>query len=402
MFFDKKIWFLSLFLLPLLKNLLVMSKKIVYVVGGLLYPNGMCMVLSQKINYLAEHTNHELHMILTEKAGVPWYYKINPRVKWVNFDINFDELDTMPLPKKIFKYLIKQRRYKKHFTSYLMKVRPDITVSTVRREINFLPDIKDGSKKVGEIHFSRYNYRQLSKPYLPTFVNKWISSQWMRSLIKQLNKLDQFVVLSEEDCTYWPEVKHKCVIHNSLSFFPTTTSSCRNKTVIAAGRYTAQKGFDMLIEAWALVHGKHPDWQLNIYGNGDFTLYQQQADSLGLNGSLVCHDAVKNIYDKYLESSIFVLSSRYEGFGMVLAEAMSAGLPAVSFSCPCGPRDIITNGEDGILVERNNIEQLANGICFLIEHEDVRCRFGTNARKNMHRFEQEKIMQKWICLFDSL
>ena len=130
-----------------------MKKKIVYVVGGLLTPNGMSTILSNKINYLAEHTDYELYMILTEKAGSPWYYKINPNVKWVNFDINFDELDTMPLLKKVFYYTKKQKRYKRMFTDYLMEIRPDITVSIVRREIDFINDIPDGSKKIGRNPF---------------------------------------------------------------------------------------------------------------------------------------------------------------------------------------------------------------------------------------------------------
>ena len=113
-------------------------KKIVYFVGGLLSPNGMGAILSQKINYLAEHTNYDLYMILTEKAGAPWFYDINPKVKWVNFDINFDELDVMPIYKKVLFYWLKQRKFRQMFTDYLMKVRPDITVSICRREINFI------------------------------------------------------------------------------------------------------------------------------------------------------------------------------------------------------------------------------------------------------------------------
>ena len=129
--------------------------KIVYVVGGMLSPTGMGAILSNKINWLAEHTDYELFMILTEKAGHPWCYDINPKVKWVNFDINFDELDPMPFRKKIYHYYFKQKTYKKKFKDFLMSVKPDITISTIRREINFITNIKDGSKKIGEIHFVR-------------------------------------------------------------------------------------------------------------------------------------------------------------------------------------------------------------------------------------------------------
>lgn len=376
--------------------------KIVYVVGGLLAPNGMSSVLSAKINYLAEHTDYELYMILTEKAGQEWYYHINPKVKWVNFDINFDELDTMPFLKKYFFYNFKLRKYKKLFTQYLMQIRPDITVSTVRREINFINDIPDGSKKIGEIHFNRTNYREFNKRWLPGFVNRFVTRQWVNSMIKQLKRLDHFVVLSEEDYHNWPELNNKMVIPNSLSYFPDFQSTCENKNVIAVGRYTRQKGFDLLLKAWQYVYAEHPDWHLNIYGSGDKQIYERLAEKLGISSVVYCHSAVSNIYEKYRESSIFAFSSRYEGFGLVLAEAMSAGVPAVSFACPCGPSDIVHEGKDGILIRMGKILEFANAICYLIEHSDIRKAYGNNAALNVRRFNQETIMEQWIKLFDSI
>ena len=376
--------------------------KIVYVVGGLLAPNGMSSVLSAKINYLAEHTDYELYMILTEKAGHRWCYQINPKVKWINFDINFDELDTMPLYRKIFFYMLKQRRYKKMFTDYLMKIRPDITVSTVRREINFINDIPDGSKKIGEIHFNRTNYREFKKKWLPVFFNRFVTKLWIHSLLKQLKRLDCFVVLSKEDYKNWPELNNKIVIPNSISYFPDFQSTCENKRAIAVGRYTYQKGFDLLLQAWRIVFEKHPDWHLDIYGSGDREEYESLGKILGVSEVVTCHPAVSDIYEIYRESSIFVFSSRYEGFGLVLAEAMSTGVPAVSFACPCGPSDIIHDGIDGILVENGNIQALADGICFLIENETLRKRLGDGATKSVLRFSQDLIMSQWESLFNSM
>ncbi len=376
--------------------------KIVYVVGGLLAPNGMSSVLSAKINYLAEHTDYDIYMILTEKAGKEWYYRINPKVKWVNFDINFDELDIMPLYKKLFCYTVKQRRYKRLFTDYLMDIRPDITVSTVRREINFINDIQDGSKKIGEIHFNRNNYRNFNKKWLPSFVNRYISKKWMNSLLKQLQRLERFVVLSNEDYNHWPELNNKLVIPNSLNYFPTFYSSCDSNRIIAAGRYTYQKGFDLLIDAWEIVKKSHPHWLLDIYGAGDTVFYESLAKRKNVSDVVRCHGAVSDIYAKYRESSIFVLSSRYEGFGMVLLEAMSTGLPAVSFACPCGPSDIIHDGEDGILVENGHVKKLADAIIWMIENPQKRIEFGVKARENSKRFSQDTIMKNWIDLFDSV
>lgn len=377
-------------------------RKIVYVVGGLLYPNGMCHVLSQKVNYLAENTDYEVYMILTEKKGAPWHYTISDKVKWVNFDINFDELDTMPLYKKVFAYMVKQYRYKRMFTDYLMKVKPDITVSTVRREINFINDIPDGSKKVGEVHFNQSNYRLFEKKYLPSVVNRLITKKWRSSLNKQIRRLDRFVVLTHEDYACWEGMDNMEVIPNALSFFPDVVSECTNKRVIAAGRYTWQKGFDILIDVWDIVNRRHPDWHLDIYGDGDRTAYIQKVRSKGLEQAITCHPAVNDIYARYQESSIFVLSSRYEGFGLVIAEAMSAGLPVVSFACPCGPTDIITDNEDGMLVQNGNIEKMAQSICWLIENDEKRKEYGRQGQINARRYSEESVMKKWVSLFSGL
>lgn len=376
--------------------------KIVYFVGGLLSPNGMGTILSQKINYLAGHTDYDLYMVLTEKAGAPWYYEIHPRVKWVNFDINFDELDVMPFPQKLWHYLQKQRQFKRMFRDYLMKVRPDITVSICRREINFITDIQDGSKKIAEIHFARPFYRKIEKSYFPKFLNEWISKKWIGSFVKKLKRLDRFVVLTKEDSLNWPELNNLVVIPNFVSCSsPLRSSSLVNKRVVAMGRYSWQKGFDLLINAWKIVNTIHSDWVLDIYGSGDNALFQKQADGMGLSTVVTCHGAVENVYEKYAESSIYVLSSRYEGFGLVLVEAMMAGLPVVSFACPCGPRDIVKEGETGILVPTGDVEKLAEQICFLIEHQDVRRSMGEKAIKRAQLFSKEQVMQRWIELFES-
>lgn len=371
------------------------KKRILYVLGGNSSANGMSAVISQKMNYLAAHTDYELTALLTESLMGNMYYPLHETIKVINFDINFDELDTLPIYKKIWYYWIKQKEYKQKFTNLLMQDRYDIVVSAMRREINFITSIKDGSKKVGELHFCRICYRIFNASFLPHFINTYITRLWQNKLIKQIKQLDKFVVLSQEDAEAWGNTHNMMVIHNPIKKYLTTTSTCENNKVIAVGRYTWQKGFDLLIKAWRIVNEKHPDWELHIYGSGNRKEYQTIAGR-----GVFCHEAVKDIYEKYQESSIFAFSSRYEGFGLVLAEAMSCGVPAVSFACPCGPKDIITN--DGILVTPSNIEEFADGICKLIENEDLRKEMGHNGRINMRRFEETAIMQKWIDLFNDL
>ena len=374
-------------------------KKVVYIVGGLYQPSGMGQVLSCKVNYLAEHTDWQICVVLTERPDLPFYYNLSPNVKFVNFNINFDELDTMPLLKKICAYRKKQAAYKNKLTSYLMEVRSDITVTTIRREINFINDIPDGSHKIGEIHFAKPDYRKFSKPYFPKFINHWITNKWQGKLTQQLARLDKFVVLTEEDAGYWDRLYNKIVIPNPLTKYPNSKSDGKNKVVISVGRYDIQKGFDMLIKAWAIVAQKHPDWTLRIFGPGNNGLYQEQANNLGLNQLVECHGVSDQVYDEMAKASFYVLSSRYEGFGLVLIEAMAVGLPCVAFECPAGPRDIITDQKDGILVEKNNVPKLADAICYLIENDKDRENYSRLAITKSERYRIDNIMNKWLLLF---
>lgn len=383
-------------------NVNVMSKRIVYIVGDLSYPNGMSRVLSQKVNYLAEHTDYELYVVLTEQVDKPWYYQLSPKIKHVNFGLDFDNMYQMPFLKRLLAYRRKQALYRKLLTDYLMQVRPDITVSVLRREINFINDIPDGSKKVGEIHFNKQTYRVFEKQWLPVWVNKTVTRRWQKILENEVRRLDKFVVLTHEDFGFWKGFTNVTVIPNPIYSYPDHGSSCSSKQVIAVGRYTYQKGFDLLIETWTLVAKRHPDWALRIYGAGNSEDYRKLVVEAGLEDSVFCEGATSDVYAKYDESSIFVLSSRYEGLPLVLIEAMSAGLPCVAFTCPCGPRDCIDDGKDGLLVEAGNIEKLADAICQLIENESLRKKMGMAARQHALLFIEETIMQQWIHLFELL
>lgn len=298
--------------------------------------------------------------------------------------------------------MAKQKLFKNKLNEYLCQIKPDITISLLRRDINFINKLTDGSIKLGEIHFNKSNYRDFSNSRLPSFIRTIVSKFWRIQLIRQLRQLKRFIVLSHEDAREWTELNNVEVIYNPLPFFPEQVSDGNRKQVIAVGRYVPQKGFDRLIPAWQLVARKHPDWVLRIYGDGMRTELQQLIDSQGITSSCILEPTVSNIVDKYCESSIFVLSSRFEGFGMVIIEAMACGVPPVSFTCPCGPRDIIDDGKDGLLVEDGNIEELAEKIAYLIENEETRKEMGRRARIDVERFKIENIAEQWKQLFESL
>ncbi|NDV65191.1 glycosyltransferase family 4 protein [Bacteroides sp. 224] len=375
--------------------------KIAYCLPSLYIAGGMERVLTIKANYFADVLGYDVYIILTDEKGKKPYYHLSSKITIINLDIDFNELWNKPLYKKMYIYLKKQQKYKVKLRNCLMEIKPDITVSMLRREINFISQIKDGSIKIGEIHVNRENFREISEKK-ETSIHKLLSNLWMKQLIKKLKRLDKFVVLTHEDAEKWNELTNTIVIPNPLPFFPDKQSSTEHKKVIAVGRYTWQKGFDLLIDCWHLVHKKHPDWTLHIYGEGERDKLQAQIDKLELNNSCILEHAVPDIINKYIDNSIFVLSSRYEGFGMVIIEAMSCGVPPVSFTCPSGPRDIIKHGEDGLLVKNGDVELLANSIIYLIEHNDIRKNMGEKARMNVERYKIDQIAQEWNNLFLSL
>lgn len=380
----------------------VKKLKIVYVTPALYMAGGVERVLTLKANYFAEHFGYDITIILTEGKAKPLFYPLSEKIKVINLNIGFEELWSCSFIRKIFVYLKKQRRYKELLTAELMRIHPDITISLLRREINFINDIKDGSRKIGELHVNRANYRNFEAND-SNFIKNLFAKFWMQSLVSKLKQLDRFVVLTEEDKTAWSELHNICVIPDPLSFIPTQHSPLKEKRVIAVGRYVYQKGFDLLLHAWTKIEKQCSDWQLAIYGDGNRTPYEQQMKDLGIDGTR-CHlnGPTADIQQEYINSSIFAFSSRFEGFGMVLVEAMACGLPVISFDCPCGPKDIIQNHVDGLLVANGNIEKLAEAIIWMTQHPEQRKAMAAKAIDNVQRFKIDQTAEQWKSLFDSL
>lgn len=376
--------------------------KIVYCTPALYLAGGVERVLTLKANYFAEHFGYDITIILTEGKGKPFAYPLSDKIKVVNLDINFEELWTCSFVKKVFVYLKKQRIYKKKLAAELMRIRPDITDSLLRREINFINDIKDGSKKIGELHVNRANYRNFEANETNWF-KELFSKVWMNRLVSKLNQLDRFIVLTREDAAAWKEVRQVVAIPNPLSFNVGSQSLLTSKRVIAVGRYVYQKGFDMLLRAWKIVEGQNTEWQLDVYGDGDRAPYESLMEELGIDRERCrLNGPTQHIQEEYVNSSVFVVSSRFEGLSMAMLEAISCGLPLVAFACPCGPRDVIDDGENGFLVENGNIEQLAEKMLFLMEHPQERAMMGEQAKRKSEQYKIENLANTWQNLFENL
>jgi glycosyltransferase involved in cell wall biosynthesis len=376
--------------------------KIVYVTPALYMAGGVERVLTLKANYFAEQYGYDITIILTEGKGKPLFYPLSEKVKVVNLDINFEQLWGCPFLKKGLLYLKKQRQFKKRLTHELMRLHADLTISLLRREINFICDIPDGSKKIGEIHINRSHYRNFESNEA-NWLKNLFARYWMSSLVGHLQKLARFVVLTEKDRESWPELTRVEVIPDPLSFVPKTISRLTEKRVIAVARYSYEKGIDLLLQAWSQIERQHPDWRLDVYGDGDATPYQQQREALGIDANRCgLHGRTDQVEDAYCHSSLFVLSSRFEGFGMVILEAMACGLPVVSFACPYGPQSIIEHGVNGLLAENGNVGELAKALSRMMADADLRKTVSQAALQHVERYRIERIAGRWKNLFNEV
>ena len=225
-------------------------------------------------------------------------------------------------------------------------------------------------------------------------VRAWMDDRLVR-------KFDRFVVLTEEDREMWGDMPGIRVIPNAANFIADKYSDCSAKRVIAVGRLDYQKSFDRLILVWEKVHQQMPDWRLDIFGQGEWQeMLQGMIDERVLQECVKLNAPTKNIGKEYSESSMIVMSSHYEGFPMVMIEAMACGLPAVCFDFKCGPRDIITEGENGLVVKDGDIDGLAESIVKLMKDDELRKRLGENAKRVVERYSEEKVMNKWVNLYE--
>lgn len=375
--------------------------KILYYLPSLCNLGGMERITTLKANYFAEQLGYDVVILTSEQQAKVPYFPLSDKIKTIDLGVVFDTNSYRFKIFKLLKYPFKYYLFKKRFSRALYQHKPDITISTLRRELNFIHSIRDGSIKIGEFHVTRHFYHANSIQG-NSLIKKVLKKYWGKLLVCNLKKLSKLVLLTHEEVLNWPELTNTVVIPNPLSFFPDKISNGSNKKVIAVGRYTYEKRFDLLIDAWTIVQNKYPDWNLRIFGEGTREPLMKQIKNLNLERTCHLESPVTNITDKYIESSIFVLSSLFEGFGLSIIEAMACGVPQVSFDCPCGPKEIIKDGEDGLLVENGNVEELAKKICYLIENEDIRKEMGHQARINVERFKIKNVMNQWKDLFESL
>jgi glycosyltransferase involved in cell wall biosynthesis len=362
-------------------------KKILYITNGIKGAAGLERVLSVKASRLADDFDYEVHILTLNNNNDAPFYHFSPKIIMHDIVVGGNALDYF-------------KSYSNGIKEVVRRISPDvISVCDDGLKGFFLPLIL---KKPCPMIYERHVSKVVALGANPSFKKQMLVAAQFRLMNFLGKKFDKFVLLTNDNRQEW-QLNNLVVISNPLSFYPDRSSKLNQPKVIAVGKHSYQKGYDLLLQSWKIIQEKHPDWELDIYGKYDpAQKLPELAKGLGVSESVYFFEPVKDIDTKFLESSIFVLPSRFEGFGMVLIEAMACGVPCVSFNCPCGPADIVRNNEDGFLVENGNIHEFAEKVMTLIERETLREEMGQKGKENVKRYLPEVIVPQWDELFKSL
>ena len=380
--------------------------KLLYILGNIINRAGVERIMTQKINYLAE-TNCDVSLLTTDQMGQPISFPLSNKVNYISVKAPIPSRTDYPFVKWLLLFHKARSIYKETINKTLENNRPDIIICTTYSfdVLDILTDIclRKGIRLVIESHIQLTNVfmrpRLAYNPLLALY-GKYHDVH----ILNHIKKAAKLVCLTNEDMKSWRQlqVNNVCVIPNMITIQPPKTIDYSSKRVIAVGRYSDQKGFDMLIKVWGRLSKKYSDWHLYIFGNEDRTDYEKMTREEKCEETCHCMPVTENIATEYGKSSIFVMSSRYEGMPLALIEAMSSGLACVSYNCPNGPADIINDGIDGLLAKNGDIDDLEAKMEKLISNETLRRELGTTAKKNIERYSPKAIMQQNLSLYKQI
>lgn len=370
--------------------------RVVFSTDQVYLHGGIERVMAVKANYLAALPGMEVHILTTEQQNRKPCFELDKRIQLHDLAINYDRALSYFSGRNLKKTI----RHYRELNRKLKMLQPDVVVvCNYAFDFYFMPFIYRKAAKVKEFHSSRY-FDQQQREGSGSFLKKMVYR--LTDFVER--KYDAIVALNNDEKKYYPS-DNVVVIPNPVSIPEQVPQVSAKPWAIAAGRIAPVKGFQYLVEAWAKVHKQLPDWQLHIFGDSYLDTQkklEEQIQHAGLQQVVLFKGLAKDMTTIFPEYSLYVMSSETECFPMVLLESLSVGLPIVSFDSPNGPRNIITNNEDGLLAEYKNIDDLAEKIIFLAQNPQIRAQMSHKARINIQRFELIKVMHLWLNLFERI
>lgn len=375
--------------------------KIVYITDSLVRYGGTEKILTEKANYLSERFGYDITIIsCTQPHDQPNAFPLSSHVKQINLNYPYYKPYRYGYPKRLWMKIKADKELRKILTENVIQLNPDILIGLVCFKADIISKIKCRAKKIIECHEARY-YSLADTEHNRSFFSRIYMDFYKRNhYFKTIEKnADVVVTLTNGDKYLWKRAKHVEVIPNFSNIEISRLCNINNKRIISVGRLSPEKGYGRLMEIWKIVSVQHPDWQLDIYGEGKMresiksTIIKQRINNICL------HHATSQISQEYAKSSVCVMTSYYEGFGLTLLEALKHGVPCIAFDCPFGPGSIIEDNRCGFLIEDGNIHQYAIQLCKLIEDEQIRKDFSIAAIKREKAFSVDTVMNQWEKLF---
>ena len=369
------------------------KKKIVYVYYAITAFGGIERVFVDKMSCLAD-MGYEVYLLTANQGPHHLSFPLSDRVHFEDLNVRTHLQYEYKGFRRYWERFWRNKQLYKRLSEKIQMIQPDILVCSTNGYISELVKLKGDIPLIVESHAGFDNVIEDTDVSLRRRIER-------KHLLKKLYKADVIVALTESDAQKWkmryPVVKTiPNVVHLNDSGLYSTGD---NKRVIFVGRNCRQKAIPDLLKIWSMVHSKYPDWQLDMYVEREISELVKEAKAL--NANINVFPPVDDIMNRYLQSSILVLTSLYEPFGLVIAEAMSCGLPVVSFEGD-GPSSIISDGQDGFLIKNRSNEAFASRVCQLIEDHGLRHSMGQKAITSVQRYSAEQIMPKWIELFGSI
>lgn len=368
--------------------------KILYVIDAIAIWGGLERIVVEKVNYMADNFNYDMHIVTVNQGKHPIPYLLSPKVSYKDLEIKFHLQYVYKGLRKLCKRAYLDWLFIERLRLYIQEIKPDIIVSVRPALTGSIIDAKGSIPLFFESHSSCKGQFVIDSDIV-TKLKVWYSNRSVRHA-------QRVVALTEGDACEWRKINPMVsVIPNIVHLNDSGSySACEAESVIFVGRFSRQKNIKSLLGIWKIVHERKPNWQLQIYGG-----YGEEQDSLmpvieQLNANICVYEPTPDIMNKYKDNSILVMTSAYEPFGLVLPEAMSCGIPVVAFDCPYGPSDIITDGEDGFLIPNHDIQLFAEKVCLLMDNPDLRKKMGKAGIASSRRYEAKLIMPQWKELFE--
>ncbi len=359
-------------------------------------------ILTEKANYLSERLGHDITIIsCTQPQDQPNAFPLSPNIKQINLNYPYYKPYRYGYPKRLWMKIKADKELNKILTETVIRLNPDILIGLVCFKADIVSKMKCHAKTIIECHEARY-YSLADSEHNRSFFSRIYMDFYKRNhYFKTIEKnADVVVTLTNGDKSLWKRAKHVEVIPNFSNIEISRLCNINSKRIVAVGRLSPEKGYDRLLEIWKIVSVQHPDWQLDIYGEGKM---RESINSTIINQRIIniyLHHATSQISQQYANSSICVMTSYFEGFGLTLLEALKHGVPCIAFDCPFGPSSIIGNNICGYLIEDGNIQQYAQKLSLLMSDTNIRKKFSISAIEHAKKFSVDNAMRQWTQLFD--